>query len=81
MNPHGNFVYLPAVEGLREIKGQMLDMHEKLDERFRVGAEYVWANRDCLRNTGLVDVRKKAKTLRDIPINPTHSIALTLNSL
>ena len=48
----------------RRIKRQTLDVHEQLDERFRIRAKYIRANGDCLRNTGSVSVRKNENDAR-----------------
>ena len=66
---------------LRKIKQQMLDVHEQLDERCHIRSEYIWANGDCLRNTGSVNLNKNKKMKRDALINPAHSVAFTLNVL
>ena len=48
----------------RRIKRQTLDVHEQLDERFRIRAEYIRANGDCLKNAGSVGVRKNENDAR-----------------
>ena len=48
------------IKQLRKIKRQTLDVYKQLDKRFRIRSEYIWANGDCLKNTGSASVKNEA---------------------